>query len=35
GGFHDDVGDAMVFRVAPTKVLASGKGTFTQTSHRF
>jgi nitroimidazol reductase NimA-like FMN-containing flavoprotein (pyridoxamine 5'-phosphate oxidase superfamily) len=27
--------EALVFSVAPTKVLAFGKGTFTQTRHRF
>lgn len=37
GAFHfsDDGGTATVFRVAPTKVLAFGKGGFTHTSHRF
>lgn len=35
GAFHHDQGTAMVFRVAPTKVLAFGKGTFTQTRYRF
>lgn len=36
GGFHhEDGGGARVFRVAPTKVLAFGKGpTFTHTRHR-
>jgi general stress protein 26 len=28
-------GDALVFAVAPSKVLAFGKGTFTHTSYRF
>jgi general stress protein 26 len=31
---HPGGGDALVFAVAPTKVLAFGKGTFTHTSHR-
>jgi nitroimidazol reductase NimA-like FMN-containing flavoprotein (pyridoxamine 5'-phosphate oxidase superfamily) len=35
GAFHHDVGEAQVYAVAPTKVLAFGKGTFTHTSHRF
>lgn len=35
GGFHHDVGAALVFSVEPTKVLAFGKGTFTHTHHRF
>ena len=35
GAFHHDVGEALVFGVAPTKVLAFGKGTFTHTRHRF
>jgi general stress protein 26 len=35
GAFHHDPGVALVFAVAPTKVLAFGKGTFTHTSHRF
>jgi general stress protein 26 len=36
GIFHDRSGhEALVFSVAPTKVLAFGKGTFTQTRHRF
>jgi hypothetical protein len=35
GCFHHDAGVALVFSVAPTKVLAFGKGTFTHTSHRF
>jgi hypothetical protein len=33
--FHHEVGAALVFSVAPTKVLAFGKGTFTHTRHRF
>jgi len=32
---HGDGGEAVVFAVAPTKVLAFGKGTFTHTRHRF
>ena len=37
GKFHfpEGEGEALVFRVEPTKVLAFGKGTFTHTSHRF
>ena len=36
GAFHHDGGgEALVFRVEPTKVLAFGKGTFTHTRHRF
>ena len=35
GSFHHEVGAALVFSVAPTKVLAFGKGTFTHTRHRF
>jgi general stress protein 26 len=35
GTFHHEVGEAPVFRVAPTKVLAFGKGTFSHTRHRF
>jgi general stress protein 26 len=35
GAFHHEVGEALVFSVAPTKVLAFGKGTFSHTSHRF
>ena len=35
GGFHHDAGEALVFAVAPTKVLAFGKGTYSHTSHRF
>ena len=35
GAFHHDVGEALVFAVAPAKVLAFGKGTFTHTSYRF
>jgi general stress protein 26 len=32
---HPDSGEALVFRVAPDKVLAFGKGTFSHTRHRF
>jgi nitroimidazol reductase NimA-like FMN-containing flavoprotein (pyridoxamine 5'-phosphate oxidase superfamily) len=35
GRFDHDAGAALVFRVAPTKVLAFGKGTFTHTRHEF
>jgi general stress protein 26 len=35
GVFHHDGGEALVFAVAPTKVLAFGKGRFSQTRHRF
>src|SRR5918995_5437755 len=35
GSFHHEAGVALVFAVAPTKVLAFGKGTFTHTRHRF
>jgi general stress protein 26 len=35
GSFHHEAGTALVFSVAPTKVLAFGKGTFTHTRHRF
>jgi general stress protein 26 len=35
GGAAGEGGGAMVFSVVPTKVLAFGKGTFTQTRHRF
>lgn len=34
-GFGHEAGRALVFAVAPTKVLAFGKGTYTHTSHRF
>jgi hypothetical protein len=33
--YHDGGGQALVFVVAPTKVLAFGKGTFSHTRHRF
>lgn len=35
GRFHHEAGDALVFAVAPTKVLAFGKGTFSHTRHQF
>jgi general stress protein 26 len=35
GAFHHEVGSALVFAVAPAKVLAFGKGTFTHTRHTF
>lgn len=35
GCFHHEAGAALVFSVAPTKVLAFSKGTFTHTRHRF
>lgn len=35
GGAADEGGEALVFSVAPTKVLAFGKGVFTHTRHRF
>jgi hypothetical protein len=35
GSLHHEAGTALVFSVAPTKVLAFGKGTFTHTCHRF
>jgi general stress protein 26 len=35
GAFHHEVGEALVYAVAPTKVLAFGKGTFSHTRHRF
>jgi general stress protein 26 len=34
GGAAGEGGDALVFRVAPVKVLAFGKGDFSQTRHR-
>jgi hypothetical protein len=33
--FHHDAGDAIVFRVAATKILAFAKGDFAQTAFRF
>ncbi|MBV8304806.1 MAG: pyridoxamine 5'-phosphate oxidase family protein [Acidimicrobiia bacterium] len=35
GGAPDGEGGPMAFAVAPTKILAFGKGLFTQTRHRF
>jgi nitroimidazol reductase NimA-like FMN-containing flavoprotein (pyridoxamine 5'-phosphate oxidase superfamily) len=35
GAFHHEGGEAIVFRVAPTKVLAFAKGDFAQTRYRF
>ncbi len=35
GRFRHAVGEALVFSVKPTKVLAFGKGTFSHTRHRF
>jgi general stress protein 26 len=35
GKFHHEAGTALVFAVAPAKVLAFGKGTFSHTRHRF
>jgi general stress protein 26 len=35
GAFRHEGGTALVFAVAPGKVLAFGKGPFTHTSHRF
>jgi general stress protein 26 len=35
GAFQHEVGEALVFAVAPTKVLAFGKGTFSHTRYRF
>jgi general stress protein 26 len=35
GAFHHDQGAALVFGVAPAKVLAFGKGSFTHTRHIF
>jgi general stress protein 26 len=32
---HPDGGDALVFAVSPSKVLAFGKGTFSHTTYRF
>jgi nitroimidazol reductase NimA-like FMN-containing flavoprotein (pyridoxamine 5'-phosphate oxidase superfamily) len=32
---HADGGDVLVFEVKPTKVISFGKGTFSQTRHRF
>jgi nitroimidazol reductase NimA-like FMN-containing flavoprotein (pyridoxamine 5'-phosphate oxidase superfamily) len=35
GAFHHEAGEALVFRVSPTKVLAFAKGGFAQTRFRF
>jgi general stress protein 26 len=35
GAFRHEAGSALVFAVAPTKVLAFGKGAFSHTRHRF
>ena len=35
GRFHHDAGEALVFSVRPSKVLAFGKGTFSHTRHHF
>ena len=35
GAFHHEGGEALVFRVAATKVLAFAKGDFAQTTYRF
>ncbi|MFL6111975.1 MAG: pyridoxamine 5'-phosphate oxidase family protein [Catenulispora sp.] len=35
GAFHHDSGEALVFEVAPAKVLAFAKGDFAQTRYRF
>jgi general stress protein 26 len=35
GSFQHEAGAALVFSVAPTKVLAFGKGTFSHTRYRF
>ena len=35
GAFHHEAGEALVYAVAPTKVLSFGKGTFSHTRHRF
>jgi nitroimidazol reductase NimA-like FMN-containing flavoprotein (pyridoxamine 5'-phosphate oxidase superfamily) len=32
---HEDGGEVLVFRVVPAKILAFGKGTFSQTRHQF
>jgi nitroimidazol reductase NimA-like FMN-containing flavoprotein (pyridoxamine 5'-phosphate oxidase superfamily) len=33
--YHEGGGEALVFSVKPTKILAFGKGTFSQTTHLF
>jgi hypothetical protein len=35
GAFHGDGGEALVFEVIPTKILAFAKGDFAQTRYRF
>jgi general stress protein 26 len=35
GEFEHEAGTALVFRVAPKKILAFGKGSFSHTRHRF
>jgi nitroimidazol reductase NimA-like FMN-containing flavoprotein (pyridoxamine 5'-phosphate oxidase superfamily) len=35
GAFHHEGGEALVFRVVPTKILAFAKGEFAQTRFRF
>ena len=35
GAFHHGAGEALVFEVAPVKVLAFAKGDFAQTGYRF
>jgi general stress protein 26 len=35
GRFHQDTGEALVFEVAPSKVLTFGKAPFSHTRHRF
>jgi hypothetical protein len=35
GAFHHEGGEALVFAVAPTKVIAFAKGDFAQTRYRF
>lgn len=35
GAFQGDAGEALVFEVAPTKILAFAKGEFAQTRYRF
>ena len=35
GRFHHEAGEALVFAVAPTKVLAFGKGPYSHTRHEF
>lgn len=35
GAFQGEVGEALVFEVVPTKILAFAKGEFAQTRYRF